>query len=168
MCRPPKNSRNRPWMRVCVGVQAQAATQTDEVILATQCHKWQITEGVCEYVHVDTLVQGEWMTLRESNRQEEERKERGLEMVMVSLFCAQGRAGHYCDHFLRAFPVLTHTHLHGALTLQHNEQGLARHRRTKVFPVTWAAASTQRCSSGTRPTWVCRADFTPPPLIRLH
>lgn len=164
-------------MCVGVGVRSQAATQTDEVILATQCHKWQITEGVLVWVWVCacrqadgvTLVQGERMTLRKATDRKTKGKREGLRWwwsVCFVLRVGQGIAvTTSCVHFLCSH---TRTHLHGALTLRHNEQGLARGRRSKVFPVTWAAASTQRCSSGTRPAWVCRADFIPPPSIRLH
>lgn len=53
-------------------------------------------------------------------------------------------------HFLcsPSLPV-PHTQLHGALTQQHNEQELTRGRRSKVFPVTRTAASTQTHTSGT-------------------
>lgn len=154
-----------------------------------KCHEWQIAEGVCVCVCVwDVCVcacvqTGRWCLMgmrgandleRQKERKSERKRERERKPVAagVSLFCGEGRAGragHFCCYFLPAFPPLTqcarssHTHTRGALTEQDNEQGLARGRLSKVFPVTrTTAASTLTHLCGTTPARVRRPVLTLP------
>lgn len=139
------------------------------VLWMTNCQR-----RACQRVCVQT---GKWchMSIRGADdleREEEVKKTRVWEMLTaLGQFVLRRGSGWMGGAFLWPLPPrisstqpslpVPLTQLHGALTQQHNEQGLAWGRRSKVFPVTWTAASTKTCMSGTTLAWVSRPDFTP-------